>query len=201
MGAVSGIGGFLRDALDPPRPDPVLPAGVPAAVMVPVLEGEEPRLLFTRRTDRVRHHKGEISFPGGVRHADDPDLLGTALRETEEELGISPDRFQVLGALPPIDTVVSGYLIRPFVGVLDGMPEIRPSPEEIDEVLVLPVAALALAERAEGADHEGLHRTWFAYPVEGNVVWGATGRIVHAFLEVVRRKGWEPLPAIGVEEE
>ena len=157
--------------------------------MVPVVE---PHLVLTRRTDLVRHHKGEISFPGGVRHADDPDLLATALRETEEELGISPDAFEVLGALPPVHTIVSGYLIVPYVGMLRARPEVRPSPVEIDEVLEVPVSALDAAEREVLAtDGDGATRAWFAYEVGGHVVWGATGRIVHSFLEALRRSGWK----------
>jgi 8-oxo-dGTP pyrophosphatase MutT (NUDIX family) len=187
------IGSALRGVLDPSAPEPEVVDGVPAGVMVPVIEGPRPHLVLTRRTDRVRHHKGEISFPGGVRHADDPDLLSTALRETEEELGIARDAFDVLGGLPPVHTIVSGYVIVPFVGILRGRPEVRPSPVEIDAVLELPVSALDAAEREVLAtDGDGATRGWFAYEVDGHVVWGATGRIVHSFLEALRRSGWSP---------
>jgi 8-oxo-dGTP pyrophosphatase MutT (NUDIX family) len=186
---VSAIADALRGALAPVRPDPVVGGGTPAAVLVPVLDRPEPALLFTVRSQEVRDHKGEISFPGGVRHPEDRDLLGTALRETEEELGIVPDLVEVLGALPPTHTVVTGYVIVPFVGVLTGRPALVPSPVEIAEVLELPVAALSASEREEGTG-DGL-RTWFAYEVDGHTVWGATGRIVHGFLQVLRRRGWE----------
>ena len=158
--------------------------------MVPVLDLPEPSLLFTVRSMDVRDHKGEISFPGGVRHREDPDLLHTALRETEEELGIPADRFEVLGSLPPTQTVVSGFLIAPFVGVLADRPRLRPSPVEIDEVLELEVRRLVAVEREAGVDRDGERRTWFAYDVGGNTVWGATGRIVHSFLEALRNGGW-----------
>src|SRR2546423_784250 len=75
----------------------------PAAVLVPVVEGPEPSIVFTKRTEHLSRHPGEISFPGGMRHAEDPDLLSTALRETEEELGLSPDRVEVLGTLEPLE--------------------------------------------------------------------------------------------------
>ncbi|HJV05475.1 MAG TPA: CoA pyrophosphatase [Actinomycetota bacterium] len=192
MAAVT-IASALRGVLDPSAPEPEVVGGVPAGVMVPVVAGPRPHLVLTRRTDRVRHHKGEISFPGGVRHADDPDLLSTALRETEEELGIAGDAFDVLGGLPPVHTIVSGYVIVPFVGILRGRPEVRPSPVEIDAVLELPVSALDAAEREVLAtDGDGATRGWFAYEVDGHVVWGATGRIVHSFLEALRRSGWSP---------
>jgi 8-oxo-dGTP pyrophosphatase MutT (NUDIX family) len=183
----------LREVLAPTIPEPDVAGGVPAGVIVPVIGGSEPTVLLTRRTDLVRHHKGEVSFPGGVRHAEDPDLLTTALRETEEELGIPPEGFDVLGLLPPVHTVVSGYVIVPFVALLPERPELTLSPVEIDEVLEVPVAALAHAEReVQAIDGDGATRGWFAYEVEGHVVWGATGRIVHAFLEALRRSGWAP---------
>jgi 8-oxo-dGTP pyrophosphatase MutT (NUDIX family) len=176
---VSRIADLLRGALDRQPADPGPQAGTPAAVLLPVLDLPAPALLFTVRSDQVRDHKGEISFPGGVRHPEDADLLATALRETEEELGIDPAAFEVLGSLPPTHTVVSGYVIQPFVGLLTERPEITPSPVEIAEVLELEVDRLAAVERAV--------ESWFAYTVDGHTVWGATGRIVHAFLEVWMR--------------
>lgn len=187
---MSGIGGLLRTNLAPPRPDPPLSPGTPAGVLVPVIESSNgvTTLLLTVRSNEVRDHKGEISFPGGVRHAEDPDLLATAVRETEEELGIREESFEVLGALPPVDTVVTGYVIVPFVALVYGRPMITPSPVEISEVLELEIVALAAVE--EEVTLEG-DRAWFAYTLDGHTVWGATGRIVHAFLETLRGAGWQ----------
>lgn len=179
----------LRGALAEARPDPQLPPGVPAAVIVPIVDLDDPTVLLTRRTDLVRDHKGEISFPGGVRHLEDPDLLTTALRETEEELGIRADAFDVLGSLPPTHTMVSGYVIAPFVATLREQPVLTPSPVEIAEVVELDVSRLLEVEREVEAVG-GLHRTMYVYEVDGHVVWGATGRIVHGFLELLRRRGW-----------
>jgi 8-oxo-dGTP pyrophosphatase MutT (NUDIX family) len=160
------------------EPDPA--EGTPAAVMVPVLDLPTPELLFTVRSDQVRDHKGEISFPGGVRHAEDPDLLTTALRETEEELGVPRAAFDVLGGLPATHTVVSGYVIQPYVGLLAERPALTPSPVEIADVLQVEVDRLAEVERAR--------ESWFEYPVDdGRTVWGATGRILHEFLEIWKR--------------
>jgi 8-oxo-dGTP pyrophosphatase MutT (NUDIX family) len=169
----------LRDLLTPGPAEPAPEEGTPAAVMVPVLDLAAPALLFTVRSDQVRDHKGEISFPGGVRHAEDADLLTTALRETEEELGVPPAAFEVLGGLPPTHTVVSGYVIQPYVGLLARPPALTPSPVEIAEVLQVEVDRLAEVERSR--------ESWFEYPFDGRTVWGATGRIVHAFLEVWKR--------------
>src|SRR5688572_1891556 len=143
-----GIEASLRHTLLPPRPDPSLGPGTPAGVLVPIIElpGGAPALLFTVRSDEVRDHKGEISFPGGVRHEEDPDLMATAVRETEEELGMRAESYDVLGALPPVDTVVSGYVIVPFVAVVRGRPDLDPSPVEIAEVLELEIDRLAQVE-------------------------------------------------------
>jgi 8-oxo-dGTP pyrophosphatase MutT (NUDIX family) len=195
---VSGIGDALRGSLSDPRPDPQLPDGVPAAVIVPIVDVGEPTLLLTKRTETVRDHKGEISFPGGARHPEDPDLLTTALRETREELGIPAEDLEVLGALPPTHTMVSGYVIVPFVARLGGQPELTPSPVEIAEVLELDVSRLLEVEREVEAV-VGLHPTMFVYEVDGHVVWGATGRIVHGLLEILRRHGWGRAGATGKE--
>ena len=186
---MSDLADVLRGALAPARPDPEMPAGVPAAVVVPMIDEPEPSLLLTRRTHLVRDHKGEISFPGGVQHGEDPDLLTTALRETEEELGISRELFDVLGALPSIHTVVTGYAVLPFVGRLTEVPAMAPSPVEIAEVIRLDLAGLAAVERE--VVWEGAGRSWFAYELDGHVVWGATGRIVHFLLEALRAEGWQ----------
>lgn len=180
----------LRGLLEPATPDPPMPEGVPTAVVIPILDGADPTVLVTRRTDVVRTHKGEISFPGGVRHAEDPTLLRTALRETEEELGIPEDAFDVLGRLPPIHTVVSGFAVLPFVGVLAERPVLRPSPIEIDEVVELPLARLVQVEEEVFVEEWG--RGWFEYHIDGHRVWGATGRIMHSFLETLRAGRWRP---------
>jgi 8-oxo-dGTP pyrophosphatase MutT (NUDIX family) len=192
MAGVSRIGDLLRESLAGIPPAPIDAEGTPAAVMVPIVDLSEPTVLFTVRSDQVRDHKGEISFPGGVSHPGDRDLLATALRETEEELGIDPRAFDVLGPLPPTPTVVSGYVIQPFVGVLADRPAIKPSPVEIAEVLELSVSRLAAVEREVHRETgPGVTRSWFAYTLEGHTVWGATGRILHAFLEVLRAEGWK----------
>jgi 8-oxo-dGTP pyrophosphatase MutT (NUDIX family) len=191
MTAVSRIGDLLREGL---ARVPSAPAeeGTPAAVMVPILELPDPIVLFTVRSDQVRDHKGEISFPGGVRHPEDRDLLATALRETEEELGIDPGAFDVLGQLPATHTVVSGYLIQPYVGMLAARPSITPSEIEIAEVLELSVGRLAAVEREVHRETgPGVTRSWFAYTLDGYTVWGATGRILHGLLDVLRQQGWK----------
>ena len=185
------ISAVLSRALRAPQEDPPLPQGIPSAVVVPVIDLPEPAVLFTKRTETVREHKGEISFPGGVQHVEDPDLLTTALRETEEELGIPAELIEIVGSLEPTPTVASGYVILPFVGILRERPEMIVSAEEIAEVIVLDLARLIAAERAvEGLDPAGTPRSWFAYELDGYLVWGATGRILHGLIDVLKKEGW-----------
>jgi 8-oxo-dGTP pyrophosphatase MutT (NUDIX family) len=188
--SVPSVADVLRGTLSAPTPDPQVVDGVPAAVVVPVVDGPRPSLLLTRRTDTVGVHKGEISFPGGARHGDDTDLLSTALRETREELGIPETSFDVLGRLPETHTIVTGYIIVPFVGVLRERPDMTPSPLEIAEVLEMDLGRLEGVERE--VIPEGRPGGWFAYELDGHTVWGATGRILHGLLEMLREGGWAP---------
>jgi 8-oxo-dGTP pyrophosphatase MutT (NUDIX family) len=177
----------LRSALDG-DPAPRRPAGTRlAGVLLPLVERPEPSLIFTRRAEDLSRHAGEISFPGGLRHDEDRSLVETALRETEEELGIAPSSVEVLGALPSVHTFVSAILIVPFVGVIDGSPALSPNAAEIAEVLEYSLDRLASAEdTVEYSRGDHVYRG-FAYEMGANTIWGATARILHDLLDVLRR--------------
>lgn len=180
--------GRLAATLHPdPVPEPG-PGDILAAVLIPIVEGAEPSVVFTRRTGHLSRHAGEISFPGGLRHAEDATLRDTALRETEEELGLPSFSVNVVGALPPVHTFVSGILVVPFVGMLSARPAFRPNPGEIAEVLEYPLARLAEAEsevELPGGDHVYLG---YAYEMEDHTIWGATARILHSLFEALPRE-------------
>ena len=160
----------------------------PAAVLLPLVEAPEPWIVFTKRTDDLPRHPGEISFPGGMRHEEDADLLATALRETDEELGLSPDLVEVLGRLEPLETFTSGMSIYPFVGALEADPVFTANPGEIAEVLEFPLARLLEVERPMSWEKGG--QTWWGhvYELDGHTIWGATGRILHEFLGLLRKE-------------
>jgi 8-oxo-dGTP pyrophosphatase MutT (NUDIX family) len=167
--------------LDPSHAPP--PGDRLAAVLVPILDSGS--VLFTKRTEDLSRHPGEISFPGGIRQEEDVAAVDTALRETQEELGIAPDAVEVLGALPAVHTFVSGILIVPFVGLLSDPPSMQPNPGEIAEVLTFPLDLLAAAE--EDVEWEltvGVYRG-HAYEMGNHTIWGATARILHSLLELV----------------
>jgi 8-oxo-dGTP pyrophosphatase MutT (NUDIX family) len=177
----------LDGLLDPsPAPSPAAGDRL-AAVLLPLVEAE--RLVFTRRTEHLSRHPGEISFPGGLAHEEDPDLATTALRETEEELGIPPGEVEVLGALAPVHTFVSAILIVPFVGVISGTPSFVPNPDEIAQVLTYPLAELDVSETTVEWPRDGHVYRGFAYPMsDGNTIWGATAKILHEMISLLRSR-------------
>ena len=129
------------EALDRPAPE-ATPGQRRAAVLVPLFVRDGSlRVLLTRRTETVEHHRGQISFPGGVEEDEDASAFATAVRETEEELGIAPEDVRPLGALTPLTTVTDFY-VEPFVGAIPYPHVLRPAEAEIAEVIEIPVAAL-----------------------------------------------------------
>jgi 8-oxo-dGTP pyrophosphatase MutT (NUDIX family) len=188
MVPVAQLREVLRSALDQdPAPAPG-PGDRLAAVVAPFVETPEPSIIFTVRSNDLSRHAGEISFPGGLQDPGET-LWETALREVFEEIGLEPASTELVGALPAVHTFVSGILVVPFVGMLASPPAFNLSDEEIQEVLTFPVARLAAAERTvEIARERG--RVWrgFAYELDGHTIWGATGWMLHALLEVVREE-------------
>jgi 8-oxo-dGTP pyrophosphatase MutT (NUDIX family) len=145
------------------------------------------RLLFTVRDEALRTHAGQISFPGGRRERDDPDLAITALREAEEELGIARGRVEVLGFLDDVPTP-SSYIITPVVGLVRGALALSPQAGEVAAVFECTIAQL----RAPGCYVANGTRTWAGveyvmheYHANGRRVWGATARMVHQLLELL----------------
>ena len=158
-------------------PHPHLRAGV----LVPVFEaGGVPHLLLTKRTETVEHHKGQISFPGGRQEDLDPDLLTTALREAFEEIGLEPSSVDVWGRLDEIETVVSGFAITPYVGLVPPPVGLRPNPYEIDEIITVPLPVFLDPTNLRVEQHirDGRPRDLLFYSYPPHVIWGATARII-----------------------
>lgn len=160
----------------------------PAAVLVPLYEKRgEYYILFTRRTERVEHHKGQICFPGGARHEGDRSLLDAALRETFEEVGVKPEDVEVLGELDRMATLTSNFLISPFVGIIPYPYEFTVSEDEIQELVEVPISALLDEKnyREESQVYEGKPYLASFFEHEGKVIWGATAVILKQFLALV----------------
>jgi len=158
-----------------------------SAVLAPfVVRGDDPRLLFTLRPEHFRRHAGQVSFPGGVRDADDPTTLHTALREMREELGVPERAVEVLGMLDEIPTT-SEFRVVPYVGLLDPSVELHPDAGEIAEVLEIPVAELLAPglRRTERRVFRGAERDVYFYDVGRHTIWGATARILSNLLSLL----------------
>jgi 8-oxo-dGTP pyrophosphatase MutT (NUDIX family) len=179
----------LRAALDPaPSPVPE-PGDRLAAVLALLVEEPELALVFGRRSDALPRHAGQVAFPGGVADEGDLDLAATALREAEEEVGLDPALPEVLGALPPVHTTVSGILVVPFVGMLETLPALSPTDTEFDEVLAFPVRRLLEAEAlVEWERPDGRRWTGWTYELDGTTIWGATGHMLHELLAILREE-------------
>jgi 8-oxo-dGTP pyrophosphatase MutT (NUDIX family) len=159
---------------------------VPSAVLLPIYYKEgEVHILFTRRTENVREHKRQISFPGGARQEGE-SLLDTALRESAEEIGLAPDKVKVLGELDDALTITTNYVVSPFVGLIPWPCDFKPDGWETDEIIEAPIPAL-LDEESWHHKTEvvaGKRVTAYFYHYRGNVIWGATARILAQFLEL-----------------
>jgi 8-oxo-dGTP pyrophosphatase MutT (NUDIX family) len=150
-----------------------------AAVLVPLyLKGGEPHAVFTKRREDLRRHPGEISFPGGRHDEGEPDLLATALREAQEEIGLAPAAVQVLGALSPTATVATGYAVYPFVGLIEPGQRWRPSAREVAQVLEVSLADLRRGFGRRRLFRRGIPIQTDTYLVGEHLIWGATARIV-----------------------
>ncbi len=158
-----------------------------AAVLVPLFEKrDECHLLFTKRSDLVKYHKGQISFPGGTFDREDVTLDRTALREAFEEVGIRENDIQLLGVLDDIVTVTE-FIVTPFVGLIPYPYPFRVSEVEIAELIEVPLPSLldedCFGERiiTEG----NVNRLVYAYQYGRHTIWGATAQIVKQFLELL----------------
>ena len=160
-----------------------------AAVLVPLAcDHGDLHLLFTRRTDLVHDHKGQVAFPGGAVEPQDSSVVDTALRETYEEIGIPPEEICVLGHLPAFPTI-TGFLICPVVGMIPWPYDLHLSPQEVSRVFTVPFQWLA--DPANRIENEmilpggRLEKVIFFNEFDGEKVWGATARIAMYFLKFI----------------
>jgi 8-oxo-dGTP pyrophosphatase MutT (NUDIX family) len=160
---------------------------IAAAVLIPIYrENGEYYIIFTRRTHQVSTHKGQISFPGGAHDPGDSSMQDTALRECEEEVGIACTAVDILGELDDFATHVSYFVISPYVGLIPWPYEFTLSESETAEIIRVPISALldktCMSEGNEIMDEQLVPACFYTY--NGNVIWGATARILKEFLEV-----------------
>ena len=161
-----------------------------AAVLIPlIIIKEEWHVVYTRRTEAVEHHKGQVSFPGGGCEVGESTPEQTALREAEEEIGLKPGDVQLLGKLNEVLTITR-YRVTPVVGVIPWPFEIRTEPAEVERVFTLPLAWLADTVNWEerSITPAGSERSFpviYYHQYDGEILWGATARMTHNFLSVL----------------
>ena len=159
-----------------------------AAVLIPLFERDSDlHVIYTRRSDRLASHRGQVAFPGGRFERRDPHLLAAALREAHEEIGLDPQRVEVLGTFPGRTTRSTNIPVTPFVGMIHGQLDLRPDPKEVAEIFHVPLTAL------RDARYRG-HHDWRldghvskrdAILYEGQVIWGLTYELTMALLELL----------------
>ena len=162
----------------------------PAGVLIPVIEREATglSLLLTQRSAELKHHAGQVSFPGGGREPDDADIVATALRETYEEVGIAQSDVTIIGYMSPMPTI-TGYAVTPVVGVVSGGIELRLDHTEVEYAFEVPLPFLMDSANQQMVEHDigGSITAMVEYHYDGQRIWGATAFIIHEFIKLVKK--------------
>ena len=160
----------------------------PAAVLVGVREGVEPRVVLTVRTAQLSSHAGQVAFPGGGSDPDDRDAVATALRESQEEIGLDPTHVSPLGFLDMFETI-SGYCVTPVVARIERHARLIPAPDEVAEVFEVPLAFFLEPAnlRRYTMDFRGHRRPMVEFVHGGHRIWGATAAMLFNLLQRMGR--------------
>jgi 8-oxo-dGTP pyrophosphatase MutT (NUDIX family) len=174
------------------NPDFKLPEGRvlrPAGVLVAIdVTRNQPHVLLTKRSSRLKHHPGQIAFPGGKQDPDDADVIAAALREAWEEVGLPPEHARVIGTLPSHETVTS-FDVTPVVALIERPFDHTPEVDEVEEVFEVPLAHVLDARRysIQSRRWRGYRRHFFTVPWGPYYIWGATARILRGFAARMER--------------
>lgn len=163
-----------------------------AVLLLLVCSDNRWHILYTRRTENVRDHKGQVSFPGGAREMEDASLEMTALRETREEIGMDPSHIQILSSLPPVKTI-SSYRIHPFIGWTDWPQELHPAVTEVERIFLIPIDWLADENNWNYQTFiipgtQTKRQTIVYKPYDGEVLWGITATMTRTFLDQINKQ-------------
>jgi 8-oxo-dGTP pyrophosphatase MutT (NUDIX family) len=150
-----------------------------SAVLIPLFYNQgQYYVLFTERSDEVVFHKGQVCFPGGTREPSDSSLLKTALRESQEEIGLESRYIEILGELDDMLTFVTDYVISPFVAFISYPHPLRTNGREVKRAFSVPLSFLM--------DEANFKQDSYAYEYEGHIIWGATARILRQFIDLLK---------------
>jgi 8-oxo-dGTP pyrophosphatase MutT (NUDIX family) len=150
-----------------------------SAVLIPLFYNQgQYHVLFTERSDEVVFHKGQVCFPGGTHEPSDSSLLQTALREAQEEIGLDAKDIEILGELDDITTLVTDYVISPFVAFIPYPHSLKTNGKEVKGAFSVPLSFLM--------DEANFKQDSYAYEYEGHIIWGATARILRQFVGLLK---------------
>ena len=145
----------------------------------------DPIIVMTEKPKHMKFHAGEISFPGGKLDDSDSDLLETALRETREEIGLTINRDQVIGQLDSVITLNSGFLILPFVSVIDKIPELSPN-SEVEKIFHIPLESFLKTMARDPDPTHNIIQEMYTFEYEHKIVWGASARILRQIQNLLK---------------
>ncbi|MGA2150675.1 MAG: CoA pyrophosphatase [Geobacteraceae bacterium] len=181
----------IRAALALHKRLPLAPGPVSSAVLIPLfLKNGVCHILFTKRAENLTHHRGEVSFPGGVFQPEDGDTQETALRETSEEVGVAPEDVEILGVIDDFLSI-HNYLVTPYVGFVTARHPLRINPDEIERIIEVPLSFLLTPDIFHLRDWTWQGRTIPLYCIdyEGDRIWGLTAAMLKQFLEIISAGG------------
>jgi 8-oxo-dGTP pyrophosphatase MutT (NUDIX family) len=172
--------------IDPPYGENINKAGV---LMLLFPDKSRLNTVFIRRTSFMKNHAGQIAFPGGQFESKDKDLMGTALRETDEEIGVNPNHIEIIGQLSPIYVKVSNFFIQPFIGWSTFTPAFQIDINEVTGIHIIPVEDLVNPETLQIQKVDTMHgfNEFPGYLIDDIFIWGATAMILSEFIEVYNR--------------
>jgi 8-oxo-dGTP pyrophosphatase MutT (NUDIX family) len=162
-----------------------------SAVLIPIVSLlAEINLLYTLRSASLDRHSGQVSFPGGIMEKSDNSLLETALRETQEEIGIERHEIQVIGRLDPLKTYREG-LIYPFIGIINSLSNLKRSELEVEKIFYIPLKWLCEPSHSKLKDFAGndgsIRKVWFFDDYQGELLWGISAQLTHYFIEIIKK--------------
>jgi len=155
-----------------------------ASILV-VIYGKSPVVVMTEKPKHMKFHAGEISFPGGKFDPKDPNLLETALRETQEEIGLTITKEQVIGQLKPVITLNSGFMILPFVSVVDEIPPLSPN-AEVEKIFHIPLEPFLKTMANDPDPTHNLIQEMYVFEYQGQIVWGASARVLKQIADCLK---------------
>lgn len=161
-----------------------------AAILLPLaIHDRDIVMVYTRRTDDLAQHAGQVSFPGGIRESFDNTPIDTALRETQEEIGLDPKNVEILGRMPSYPSA-TGFCVFPVIGYIQSLNGIKENSQEVKRLLCVPFEWLKEKNNSYQADYKTsrgeIHRLWFFKEFDGEIIWGLTAQITLDFINLVK---------------